>query len=233
VAEKKKREKKIIIAIDGYSSCGKSTLAKDLAKKLNYEHVDSGAMYRAVTWYCIQHKVDVNDEAAVVKVLPKIKITFKHNIAKNICETFLGGKNVETAIRTMEVANLVSIVSRYKKVRQAMVALQQALGKEKGIVMDGRDIGTVVFPKAELKIFVTANIEIRVERRLKELTAKGIKITRQEVAKNLAERDHIDVTRAESPLRKANDARELDNTFLSPEAQLQAAYYMANEIINQ
>jgi cytidylate kinase len=233
VAEKKKRVKKIIIAIDGYSSCGKSTLAKDLAKKLNYEHVDSGAMYRAVTLYCILHNVDVNDEAAVVKILPKVKIAFKHNTDINLCETYLNGKNVEASIRTMEVANLVSVVSRYKKVREAMVAQQQELGKGKGIVMDGRDIGTVVFPEAELKIFVTANFEIRVDRRLHELKAKGINITHEEVAKNLSERDHIDVTRAESPLRKADDARELDNTFLSPAGQLQAALFMANEIIRR
>jgi CMP/dCMP kinase len=228
---KEKKPKKIIIAVDGYSSCGKSTLSKDLARKLEYSFIDSGAMYRAVTLYCIQHSVNVEDEAAVVKTLPKIKITFKFNKELNKNETYLNKINVEEEIRSMTVADKVSIVSRYKAVRKAMVAMQQEMGKEKGIVMDGRDIGTVVFPNAELKLFITADFQTRVERRLKELAQKGIVVTREEIAKNIAERDRIDVTRAESPLRKADDAREIDNTFMTPDDQLKMAFYFAQEAI--
>ncbi len=221
--------KNIIIAVDGYSSCGKSTLSKDLAKKLKYNYIDSGAMYRVVALYCIQKGVDVEVEKDVVNLLPKIKISFRYNDAIEKSEAYLNNMNVEEEIRGMEVSSKVSFVSRYKAVRAALVAMQQEMGKDKGIVMDGRDIGTVVFPKAELKLFVTADFETRVNRRYKELIRKGIQVERSEIAKNLAERDSIDVSRDESPLRKADDARELDNTFLSMEEQLNLAYYFALE----
>jgi CMP/dCMP kinase len=227
-----KKQKKIIVAIDGYSSCGKSTLAKDLARKLNYIHIDSGAMYRAVTLYCIEKKIQVSDEEKVVKALPKIKLAFKQHKKTGAVELFMNRKNVSETIRTMKVAELVSIVSKYKKVRQAMVKLQQEFARDKGVVMDGRDIGTVVFPQAALKIFLSADFNVRVDRRYKELRAKNIDITRKEVAENLAMRDHIDVTRTESPLRKADDAREIDNSFLSPADQLTLALHLALQKIN-
>jgi cytidylate kinase len=230
-ASAKQRSDKIIIAIDGYSSCGKSTLARDLAKKLGYSFIDSGAMYRAVTLFCIQNHIDIHNEAAVAKALPKIKIGFKYNKALNKNETYLNNVNVEEDIRSMQVAEKVSIVSSYKLVREAMVKQQQEMGKHGGIVMDGRDIGTVVFPDAELKIFLTADFQTRVERRLKELAQKGIIVSREEVAKNLQERDLLDIRRTESPLRKADDAREIDNTFMTPEEQLKIAYFFAQEAI--
>ena len=225
--------KKIIIAVDGYSSCGKSTLSKDLAKKLQYAYIDSGAMYRAVALYCIQHNIDINNEKAVVSVLPSVKISFKFNAEKNRNETFLNKQNVEDAIRSLEVASAASEVSKYKDVRKEMVAQQQSFGKEKGIVMDGRDIGTVVFPNAELKLFITANMDVRIERRYRELAQKGIFTTKEEVAENLKQRDHTDIHRTESPLRKADDAREIDNSFLTTEEQLNLAYFFALEAMKE
>ncbi len=224
---------KIIIAVDGYSSCGKSTLSKDLAKKLQYAYIDSGAMYRAVALYCLQQKVDVYNEAAVTNVLPSVKISFKFNAEKNRNETYLNKQNVEDAIRTLEVATAASEISKYKEVRKEMVAQQQLFGNEKGVVMDGRDIGTVVFPNAELKLFITANMEVRIERRYKELVQKGVFTTKEEVAENLKQRDYNDIHRTESPLRKANDAREIDNSFLTTEEQLNLAYYFALEAMKE
>lgn len=224
-----KNVKKIIIAIDGFSSCGKSTLARDLAKKLGYLFIDSGAMYRAVTLYCLENNIDIYDENAVSRALADIHIRFKYNKKLQANEIYLNDKNVDEAIRSLAVADKVSIISRYRAVRQEMVRQQREMGKKKGIVMDGRDIGTVVFPEAELKIFLTADFETRVTRRMKELEQKGILINREQVAQNLAERDRLDISRTESPLRKAHDAREIDNTFMTPEEQLQMAFYLATE----
>ena len=217
-----KQNKKIVIAIDGFSSCGKSTMAKGLAKRIGYIYIDSGAMYRAVTLYCINHNlIDGNliDENSLKKQMQNIHIEFKINTQSGRPETWLNGENVEQEIRSMQVSNLVSPVSALKFVRTAMTTQQQALGKAKGIVMDGRDIGTTVFPHAELKIFVTASAETRAKRRLDELKAKGENISYQEVLKNVQERDYIDQNRSESPLKKADDAILLDNSDMTLEEQ--------------
>lgn len=211
-------DKKIIIAIDGFSSCGKSTFAKQIAKKLNYLYIDSGAMYRAVTLAFINHGI-INDgkvnRKKYPKILSKTEVGFNLNSNNGLFETTLDGKVVENEIRSPEVANLVSIVAAIPSVRARMVELQRKLGEQKGIVMDGRDIGTVVFPNAELKIFMTADPIVRAERRLKELQENGINITFNEVLSNIRKRDHIDQTRDTSPLRKADDAVTLDNTHMS------------------
>jgi len=214
--------KKLIIAIDGFSSCGKSTMAKDLAKDIGYTYIDSGAMYRAVTLFCIQQGLFQGDELDVdglSKMIDDIKIQFVFNPDTGRSDTWLNGRNVEKEIRTMEVADKVSPVSAVGFVRRAMVAMQQEMGKEKGIVMDGRDIGTTVFPDAELKIFVTARPEVRAQRRLDELLAKGETASFQEVLENVEKRDKIDSTRTESPLRQAVDAIVLDNSDISIEEQ--------------
>jgi len=214
-------EKKIVIAIDGCSSSGKSTMAKNLAKELGYIYVDTGAMYRAVTLYALENgiiKEGVVCEEALKNEIKNISIALKKSSDGSVA-TYLNGKNVENRIRTMEISNNVSPISRLKFVREAMVLQQQEMGKEKGIVMDGRDIGTVVFPDAELKIFLTASPGVRAERRMKELTEKGEKVSFDEVLKNLTERDLIDSTRKESPLIQAPDALLLDNSHLSREAQ--------------
>lgn len=211
----------ITIAIDGYSSCGKSTLAKALARALGYIYVDSGAMYRAVTYYFLKHEVDIRDEEAVQLALDEIKISFRVDERGN--RTLLNGEDVETAIRQMEVSNFVSPVAAISTVRREMVRQQQAMGQHKGIVMDGRDIGTVVFPDAELKIFLTADPDVRAQRRTDELLAKGQQVDFAVVKANLMERDHIDSTRADSPLRQAEDAIVIDNTHLNPEQQLEYA----------
>lgn len=225
-------DKRLTIAIDGYSSCGKSTLAKALAKRLEYSYVDSGAMYRAVTWYLLQHNVDVEDADAVIAELPNIKVSFEFNEAAGKSDTLLNGEVIEQHIRSREVNNAVSQVSKVKEVRKAMVDQQRRMGQEGGIVMDGRDIGTVVFPKADLKIFMTADMDVRVQRRFDELQAKGQDMTFVEVAKNLQERDRIDTTRSESPLRKADDAIEVDNTHLTPQQQLDLAAYYVKQKLN-
>jgi cytidylate kinase len=225
--------KKIIIAIDGFSSCGKSTMARQLAKKLEYSFIDSGAMYRAVTLYFINNKIDYTSAGNVEEALKNITINFKYNPEKGIAETYLNGKNVESEIRTMEVSKHVSPVAALSSVRRFLVKQQQQMGVEKGIVMDGRDIGTVVFPNAELKIFVTAKKEIRAQRRLKELQDKGIDITYDEVVKNLQERDKIDSTREDSPLAQAEDALVLDNSNISREEQLDTVLKWAKERIYQ
>lgn len=212
---------KIIIAIDGPSASGKSTLAKDLAQKLHYAYVDSGAMYRAVTLYFLQYNIPLDDAEAIENALSDIDIRFKREDRGN--RTILNGQDVEEAIRQMEVSRHVSQVAAIPAVRTAMVRLQQAMGQHKGIVMDGRDIGTVVFPNAALKIFVTADIAERAQRRHKELSKKGLSITLDQVLQNLNERDRIDSTRLVGPLRKAEDAFEIDNTALSPAEQLQQA----------
>jgi cytidylate kinase len=210
--------KKIIITIDGFSSCGKSTLAKDVAQKLKYRYIDTGAMYRSVTKYFLENDVQLDDEAAVEEALSQINIDFDYDdLGKQI--TILNKENVELSLRSPEISNAVSHVAALKIVRTQMVAQQQLLGKRKGIIMDGRDIGTVVFPKAELKIFLIAKEDIRVDRRYQELLLTSNPMTREEVRENLLTRDHIDSTRKESPLKQAEDAIVLDNSFITPEEQ--------------
>jgi cytidylate kinase len=214
--------KKIVIAIDGHSSCGKSTMAKDLAKTIGYTYIDSGAMYRAVTLYALQNKLFKDDQPDLEKLreaLPAIRISFVQNSETGRSDTYLNGKNVENEIRSMEVADKVSPIAAVGFIREEMVKQQQAMGNEKGIVMDGRDIGTIVFPEAELKIFVTASPEIRANRRRQELIDKGDKTTFEEVLHNLTKRDHIDSTRKDGPLKQAEDAIVLDNSNLSIEEQ--------------
>lgn len=212
--------KKIIITIDGWSSCGKSTLAKQLAKELGYIYVDSGAMYRAITLYFLRNNVDIEEKKEVKEALKSINLEFIYNPSSNTSEIFLNEENVEYLIRDLIIAEKVSDVAAIKEVREFAVAQQQKMGAKKGIVMDGRDIGTVVFPKAELKIFMTADNTVRVERRFKELYEKNPNITIEEVKNNLEMRDYIDSHREISPLHKAEDAIELDNTNLTPEEQL-------------
>jgi cytidylate kinase len=225
--------KRIIIAIDGYSSCGKSTLAKALAAELNYIYIDSGAMYRAVALYLMRHQMGymegITSAEQIESVLPSILIEFKRTNS-GVC-TFLNGENVEYDIRQMAVANKVSRVSTISAVRRFLVNQQQELGKNRGIVMDGRDIGTVVFPDAELKLFMTADPLIRAKRRQLELKDKGQDFSFDEIMKNLSERDHIDSTRADSPLLKADDAIVIDNSNLSPNQQLKIAIDLAMEKI--
>ena len=226
---------KIIIAIDGHSSCGKSTMAKALAQALNYTYIDTGAMYRAVTLFSLQENLwqgDILDTDALCCKLPSLSISFERTEDGEL-HTFLNGKDVEKEIRTMEVSGHVSPVSTLGFVREAMVAQQQAMGQQKGIVMDGRDIGTTVFPQAELKVFVTARPEVRAMRRYKELQEKGDKTSFETVLANLTERDRIDSTRTISPLAKAVDARILDNSTLSIEEQNQLLLSWANEVIAQ
>ena len=217
--------KKIVIAIDGFSSTGKSTLAKQLAEKLNYTYVDSGAMYRAITLYFLDHGVDFADKVQINKSLENIELKFIDN---KIC---LNDKVVDEQIRTMAIANLVSEVAALKEVRKFAVAQQQSFGNEKGIVMDGRDIGTTVFPKAELKIYLTADEHTRGLRRYEEMKIKNQSITMDEVTENLKHRDLIDSTREISPLRKAKDAQVIDNSQLTMEEQLEIAYQYALERI--
>ena len=229
---------KINIAIDGVSSSGKSTMAKDLAKTIGYIYIDSGAMYRAVTLYCLQNNLinDDNtiDEEKLREQLPNIQIAFEINAETGKPDTYLNGQNVEAEIRGMEVSSLVSPVSAIGFVRKEMVKQQQAMSLKKGVVMDGRDIGTVVFPNAELKIFVTASPELRAKRRVDELRMKGNNdITYEEVLENIKYRDHHDKNRKESPLRKADDAIELDNSTINIEQQLQWAIDMYHKTIGE
>lgn len=214
--------KKIVIAIDGHSSSGKSTMAKDLAKEIGYTYIDTGAMYRAVTLFGLRHHIFKEgkiDEEKLRASLPDIDITFRFNKETGRPDTYLNGVNVEKEIRGMEVADWVSPVAALDFVRHELVAKQQTMGKAKGVVMDGRDIGTVVFPDAELKIFVTASPEVRAQRRVDELNAKGESATFEEVLENVKKRDHIDSTRKEGPLRQAEDALVLDNSHISIEEQ--------------
>ena len=209
--------KKITIAIDGHSSCGKSTMAKDLAREIGYIYIDSGAMYRAVTYYCLEHNLFTEDNVKMDELqaaMPDIKITFRLN-DEGRPETYLNGECIEKEIRGMAVSSRVSLIATIGFVREAMVALQQEMGKEKGIVMDGRDIGTTVFPDAELKVFVTASAEVRAQRRYDELRAKGEEASYESILENVKERDRIDSGRTISPLRKADDAILLDNSTMT------------------
>lgn len=218
--------KKIVIAIDGYASCGKSTIAKNLAKALDYIFIDTGAMYRATTLFFLDQGIDfASDGAHIAAAMERIRIHFEQHDGQTL--TYLNGQCVEQDIRSMRVAEAVSPVATLATVRRAMVAQQQAMGRTKGVVLDGRDIGTVVFPDAELKLFVTADIDVRTARRVAELTARGIPTDAATVQTNLLERDRIDSTRTESPLRQADDAIVLDTTHLSMEEQLNKAFQLA------
>ena len=226
---------KLIITIDGYSSCGKSTIAKDLAKHLGYTYIDSGAMYRAVTLFCLRNNVinneTINPDFSLEKLsalLNKINISFKYNNHSKRYETYLNNENVEDEIRSMNVSDNVSIISKIKIIREKMVRLQHQMGKDKNIIMEGRDIGTVVFPDAALKIFVTAEVNIRATRRYKELSEKGISVSFQQVKENIIKRDYIDENRKESPLKKADDAILLDNSNMTREEQLNWAIQKVN-----
>ncbi|KQB42254.1 (d)CMP kinase [Flavobacterium aquidurense] len=226
--------KKITIAIDGFSSTGKSTLAKQLAKELQYVYVDTGAMYRAVAYFAMQNefiKADFFDKKALIEVLPNIQLEFKFNPDLGFAEMYLNGENVEKQIRTIEVSNFVSKVAEVSEVRSKLVEQQQEMGKNKAIVMDGRDIGTVVFPNAELKIFMTASAETRAQRRFDELQQKGDNVSYEDVLKNVVERDHIDTHREDSPLVIADDAIEIDNSYLSREEQFAAVLELVNDVV--
>ena len=217
---------KIVIAIDGYSACGKSTTAKEVAKILGYRYIDSGAMYRAVTLYFLDHHVALTNPKEIYRALQQINISFKIN-AKGITETFLNGLSVEEDIRQMRVSEQVSPVSAIKEVREAMVAQQRKLGKERGIVMDGRDIGTVVFPQAELKLFMTADMMVRAFRRQREWLDQDRLVDLDDVIENIKKRDLIDTTRAESPLRQAEDAVVIDTTHITIDEQVDEVVRMA------
>ncbi len=227
---------KITIAIDGYSSTGKSTLAKQLAKALHYIYVDTGAMYRAVTLFALRNKFiggDAENFPALINLLPGIELSFRYSKELGFSEMYLNGVNVEKEIRTLEVSRYVSKIATLEQVRYKLVELQKKMGARKGIVMDGRDIGTVVFPNAELKIFMTASPEIRAQRRYKELLEKGEEVSFEEVLKNVQERDYIDSHREISPLRKAEDAIEFDNGEMSHSEQFERIYNFSLRVIAQ
>lgn len=226
--------KKITIAIDGFSSTGKSTLAKQLAKELHYVYVDTGAMYRAVAYFAMQNnfiKADFFDKDALVDALPTIQLEFRFNADLGFAEMYLNGENVEKQIRTLEVSSFVSKVAAVSEVRSKLVEQQQEMGTNKAIVMDGRDIGTVVFPNAELKIFMTASAETRAQRRFDELQQKGDNVTYEDVLKNVVERDNLDTTREDSPLVIADDAIEIDNSYLNREEQFAAVIELVNDVV--
>jgi cytidylate kinase len=212
--------KKIVIAIDGYSACGKSSTAKRVASRLNYAYIDTGAMYRAVTWYFLQHYVNLTNPKSVEEALQRIHIDFHYNSRTGENETYLNGLNVEKEIRRMAVSDKVSEVSALPAVRHCMVEQQRKMGRKKGVVMDGRDIGTAVFPDAELKVFMNAAFQARAERRQKELLEKDQLVDLEEIKQNLSKRDHIDTTRKENPLRKAEDAYVIDTTHITLDEQV-------------
>lgn len=221
------KQHRIIIAIDGFSSCGKSTFAKAIAARLGYIFIDTGAMYRAVTLHALEHgaiRSGIVDEEAVVKLLGETAITFRFNPERGASDIYVNGDLAEGKIRTIEVSNCVSRVSAIPEVRRKLVAMQQEMGRRRGVVMDGRDIGTVVFPDAELKLFMTADTAVRACRRYKELTGKGMSVTMEEVERNIRERDKADMSRAVSPLRQADDAIVLDNSHMSVDEQM--AWFM-------
>ena len=225
---------KITIAIDGFSSTGKSTVAKQLAKELGYVYVDSGAMYRAVTYFAMQNNfINANgfDKNALIESLSNIHISFKYNDTLGFAEVYLNGKNIENAIRTLEVSQCVSQVAEVSEVRAFLVKQQQAMGLEKGVVMDGRDIGTVVFPNAELKIFMTASADTRAKRRYEELIKKGEDVTYEDILENVKSRDFIDTNREDSPLTKADDAIEIDNSNLTKKEQFEILLELSQQAI--
>ena len=227
-------KKKIVIAIDGFSSCGKSTFAKAIAAKLGYIFIDTGAMYRAVTLYALEQGAIVEgvvDGERVEQLLGEVEISFRFNSERGASDIYVNGVYAEDRIRGIEVSNCVSKVSSIGAVREKLVAMQQQMGRERGVVMDGRDIGTVVFPDAELKIFMTADPKVRAERRYKELTAKGDEVTMEEILENVISRDQADMTRAISPLRRAEDALELDNSYMSVEEQMAWFMERCNKIV--
>ena len=227
--------KKITIAIDGYSSTGKSTLAKQLAKHLGYVYVDTGAMYRAVTYFAMQNgyiNADFFDKESLINSLPFIELEFHFNPEVGFGEMYLNGTNIEAEIRTIEVSNFVSKIAEVSQVRSKLVEQQKQMGKGKGIVMDGRDIGTVVFPKAELKIFMTASATTRAQRRFEELQSKGQQVSYEAVLKNVEERDYIDTHRDDSPLVIADDAIEIDNSHLTREEQFETVLALVDEVTN-
>lgn len=221
-------KKKIIIAVDGFSSCGKSTFAKAIASKLGYIFIDTGAMYRAVTLYALEHgaiRSGIVDEEAVIRLLPEISIAFRFNPERGASDIYVNGDLAEGKIRTIEVSNCVSRVSAIPEVRAKLVAMQQEMGRRKGVVMDGRDIGTVVFPDAEMKLFMTADPKVRARRRYDELRAKGDEVTLEEIERNVVERDKADMSRRVSPLRQAEDAIVLDNSRMTVDEQME--WFMA------
>ncbi len=218
------KKRKIVIAIDGFSSCGKSTFAKAIAARLGYIFIDTGAMYRAVTLYALENgaiRSGIVDEDAVEALLPQIEITFRFNPQRGASDIYVNGDLAEGRIRSIEVSNCVSGVSSIRAVREKLVAMQQRMGRDRGVVMDGRDIGTVVFPDAELKIFMTADAEVRARRRYAELTAKGDNVTLEEIVEKVISRDKADMSRAISPLRQADDAIVLDNSYMTVEEQME------------
>ncbi len=225
----------IIIAIDGHSSTGKSTLAKQLAKALNYLYIDTGAMYRAVTYYALSKNLISKDhfnKEQLIKDLDQLDINFKYNPEKGFAEVYLNGKNIEKEIRQMTVSNFVSEIATVPEIREKLVAQQRKIAQNKGVVMDGRDIGSVVFPKADLKIFMTASPEVRAQRRYKELIEKGESVQYKDVLENVQKRDKIDSERSASPLIKTDDAILIDNSQLSPKEQFEQVLYLAKEKIN-
>jgi len=227
-------DKKITIAIDGFSSTGKSTLAKQLAKMLNYIYVDTGAMYRAVTLYALQNGFITKDyfnEEALIENLPNVTLKFFFNTSLAHSEVYLNDVNVEGYIRTMEISNLVSKIATIHEVRLKLVEQQRYMGKDKGVVMDGRDIGTVVFPDAELKLFMTSGADVRAQRRYDELIAQGHDVTYSEVLKNIEDRDNIDTHREDSPLRKADDAIEIDNSHFTKEEQFEKILQLVKKVL--
>ncbi|MBL4594168.1 MAG: (d)CMP kinase [Flavobacteriales bacterium] len=227
---------KIIVAIDGYSSCGKSTLAKEIAVALNYIYIDTGAMYRAVTLYALRNKLlsnDKFDKQQLIESLPQISVSFSYNSTLNHSETYLDGENIEGQIRGIEVSRHVSKIAQVKEVRAKLVEIQREIGKEKGLVMDGRDIGTVVYPNAELKIFMTADYKIRAQRRFEELQAKGDDISYEDVLNNITSRDNDDTSRSVNPLIQADDAIVIDNSEITRDEQLKIALQYVSEKISQ
>jgi cytidylate kinase len=224
--------KKINIAIDGYSSCGKGTLAKQMAQNLGYIFIDSGAMYRAVTLYLIENNINIDNETEISKALDHIQLEFHPSKENNRFEIHLNGRNVESLIREIHIANKVSFVAKISAVRKKLVQMQQQIGENKGVVMDGRDIGTVVYPNAELKIFMTASNEVRAQRRFKEMINAGKDITLEEVSSNLIERDSIDSSREDSPLKLNETYHLLDNSHLTPNQQFELAMSWVNELLD-
>jgi CMP/dCMP kinase len=224
--------KKINIAIDGYSSCGKGTLAKQMAQNLGYVFIDSGAMYRAVTLYLLENNIDVANEIAISQALDHIQLEFHFSKENNRFEIHLNGRNVESLIREIHIANKVSFVAKISSVRTKLVEIQQQIGANKGVVMDGRDIGTVVYPDAELKIFMTASNEVRAQRRFNEMISAGKNVTIEEVSANLIERDSIDSSRDDSPLTLNDSYHLLDNSHLTPNQQFELAMSWVNELLD-